>query len=255
MMTASAESPSPLPPRVTPVPRINGVYARLTEEHRTHLRKLGISEEIAITSCRSVVSKSELRQLGFSYKQIGKGTGILFTHYGVNGKIVGYEFRPDEPRTGPRGKVIKYEQPPGQRNHLDIHPSLSKQRIQRNEKAYLPGEPLTLEQPPIIRDPAIPLLITEGSKKALAAVSVGLACISISGVFGWRGKNGAGGATALSDWEDVALNGRRILLAFDNDVLTKRPVRKALNRLKKFLEGKDAKVQIILFPSERIKAC
>ena len=79
-----------------------------------------------------------------------------------------------------------------------------------------------LDVPPRVRgqlgDPAVPLWITEGARKADAAVSSGLCCIALSGVDGWQGTNSRGGKTALGDWKDIARNGRRIYLAFDSDV-------------------------------------
>jgi len=41
-------------------------------------------------------------------------------------------------------------------------------------------------------DPTIPLLITEGIRKADAAVSAGLCAVDILGVWNWRGRNEAG---------------------------------------------------------------
>src|SRR5438477_246201 len=62
-----------------------------------------------------------------------------------------------------------------------------------------------LDVPPAVRaklgDPHTALWITEGARKADAAVSVGLTCISVSGVWNWRGTNTTGGKTALPDWE------------------------------------------------------
>src|SRR5690606_12888038 len=94
---------------------------------------------------------------------------------------------------------------------------------------------LCIDVPPPIRhqlgDPSIPLWVTEGARKADAAVSAGLACIALLGVWGWRGKNAHGGKTALPCWDSIALNGRDIFVAFDSDVMVKESVQRALDRL------------------------
>ena len=116
------------------------------------------------------------------------------------------------------GKIVKYETPIGQRNGIDVPPDVG----------------------PMLGDPSIPLWITEGSKKADCAALRGLCIIALPGVWSWRGTNKHGGKTAVSDWNDIALNGRRVILAFDGDVARKPSVRKALYALADFLEGKGA---------------
>jgi hypothetical protein len=99
---------------------------------------------------------------------------------------------------------------------------------------------LVLDVPPIarpwLRDPGRPLFITEGARKADAGVSIGLCCIALLGVWGWRGTNDLGGRTALPDWESIALKDRDVYIVFDSDVMTSPSVYQALNRLKAFLE-------------------
>ena len=60
--------------------------------------------------------------------------------------------------------------------------------------------------------------ITEGSRKADAAVCAGIACMHCPG-FGRRTTNGYGGKVALADWHDIALNDQPAVLAFDSDVI------------------------------------
>jgi hypothetical protein len=87
-------------------------------------------------------------------------------------------------------------------------------------------------------DPSVPLFITEGTKKGDALVSRGLCAVTLLGVCCWRGKNDKGGKVALPEWEHIALNGRRVYVVFDSDVMTKPEVHAALARLKAFLEAK-----------------
>jgi hypothetical protein len=152
---------------------------------------------------------------------------LLIPVHSVHGEIAIHQIRPDEPRVQRKtGKAIKYETAAGSKMALDVPPGI---RL-------------------LLADPSMPLFVTEGVRKADSAVSKGLCCIAILGVWNWRGTNGLGGKTALPDWELVALNGRKVYLAFDSDVVEKRGVRTALLRLKEFLESRKATVFILRLP-------
>ena len=103
---------------------------------------------------------------------------------------------------------------------------------------------------PLLGNPAVPLYVTEGARKADAAASQGLCCIALLGVWNWRGSNEVGGKTALADWESIALNDREVGIVFDSDVMTKTAVHAALGRLKAFLESRGARVRVIYLPPE-----
>jgi Domain of unknown function (DUF3854) len=134
-----------------------------------------------------------------------------------------------------KGKARKYETRSGSKMLLDVHRRLS--LPQGKGKVAL------------IADPAIPLFITEGIPKADAAVSIGLCCIALLGVWNFRGSNAAGGKTALADWESVAGNGRAAYIAYDSDVMEKRDVHSALARIKGLLESRNAVVKLIYLPA------
>lgn len=137
----------------------------------------------------------------------------------MRGGIENYQLRPDSPRIDKkRGKPVKYETPTGSRVVLDVHP------FARSKLA----------------DPKEPLFITEGIKKGDSLVSQGLSAIALIGVWNWRGTNEHGGKTASPDWESVALNGRKVYIVFDSDVMEKKEVYSALVRLKAFLEKRGA---------------
>jgi hypothetical protein len=151
----------------------------------------------------------------------------------VRGAVESHQLRPDNPRLNEKGKPRKYEMKAGSRMLLDVHPRLTRRD----------GGNITQ-----IGDPTIPLFITEGIPKADAAISIGLCCLALLGVWNWRGSNEVGGKTALADWESIALNGRVIYIAFDSDVMKKPEVRKALARLKAFLKSREATVKLIYLP-------
>jgi hypothetical protein len=108
---------------------------------------------------------------------------------------------------------------------------------------------MVLDVPPGTRphlgNPAIPLWITEGIRKADSGASRGLAIIALLGVWNWRGTNSAGGKVVLPDWECIALNGRPVYLAFDSDAMTNAQVAKALRRLGAFLTSRKADVRYV----------
>jgi len=178
----------------------------------------GIGARVAVKrGYRTVTSKAELERLGFGRSQRNV-PALLMPIYSPTGEIVLYQSRPNEPRIGKRGKPIKYETPSGASMALDVHPFCEER----------------------LRDPTVPLFITEGIKKGDALVSRGLCAVALIGVWNWRGTNEHGGKTALSEWESVALNDRKVYIVFDSDVMEKREVYAALCRLKSFLESRGA---------------
>ena len=146
----------------------------------------------------------------------------------MTGAIATYQLRADHPRVTKAGKTVKYETRANSRMVLDIPPRIRSQ----------------------LGDPAVPLWITEGARKADAAVSAGLCCIALLGVWNWRGRNAADATAALGDWEFAVLKDRRVYVAFDSDVLTKRDVQAALQRFGGFLAARGAEVRYVHLPHD-----
>jgi putative DNA primase/helicase len=196
------------------------------DQHRAMLQASKITADHArARGYRSVDTKVRLGQIGIA--RAGRRVpGLLMPLLGVDGKPWGWQYRPDNPRRNDQDHVIKYETPVGQHNKIDVPPGIAEQ----------------------LADPAVPLWITEGVKKADAGALAGLCIVDILGVWGWRGTNGAGGKVALPDFHDIALNGRRVILAFDSDVMTKPQVRVALNEFAGWLKIKGAKVDYCCLP-------
>ena len=95
----------------------------------------------------------------------------------------------------------------------------------------------------IIRDLAIPIIITEGAKKAACLLSNGYAAISIPGVSACRKK---GRLHKLI--KKFCGFGRLFYLCFDNDIIVKRPVQLALEGLARDLTATGSKVMVINLP-------
>jgi hypothetical protein len=202
--------------------------ARLSKGHKRMLfEESRLSARVAVKrGYRTLTRKAELERLGFGRSQRRTPT-LLVPIWSPAGEIVLYQSRPDEPRIGKDGKPVKYETPVGASMTLDCHPFC------RNT----------------LGDPNAPLFVTEGVKKGDALVSHGLCAVALIGVWNFRGTNERDGKTVLPEWEYVAMNGRKVYVAFDSDVMEKREVHAALSRLKAFLEHRGAEVLLVYLPS------
>lgn len=153
--------------------------------------------------------------------------GLLVPLYDVKtGSLDGFQFKPAVPQAKPgSGKPSKYVSQKGRGNRLDVHP-LAHARV---------------------HDPAMPLWITEGMKKADSLASRGCAVIGLTGVWNWRQDQ-----QTLAEWEDVPLKGRIVTVCFDADALTNPQVRHAMNRLVGWLRkrvGTTGKVYYLAVPA------
>ena len=101
---------------------------------------------------------------------------------------------------------------------------------------------------PRLGDPSRPLFITEGSGRRTPPSAAGSTCVSLTGVWAWRGTNEHGGKTALAAFESIALNGREVYLVFDSDVRVKPEVHGALRRLGRLPRSREANVRFIYLP-------
>lgn len=195
----------------------------LAPHHRAMLDASSISPKvITARGYRTATKKAELKELGFSDDQC-RVPALVIPVYDVGGEVALHQIRPDEPRAGKNGKALKYETPKAAKMALDIPPVVR----------------------PLLGNPNRPLFITEGVRKADSAVSHGLCCVALLGVWSWRGANEEGGKTVLAAWERIALEDREAFIVFDSDVALKPEVHKALVRLKGFLDSRKAKVRVI----------
>jgi hypothetical protein len=198
----------------------------LLDRHAELLRSSGISEEV--TQARgywSATAPQELERL-FGGTQRKLVPALVIPTLDVRGEMRFCQLRPDSPRVV-KGRTCKYELPWRANMVLDVPPAARD----------------------ALGDPKVPLVVTEGARKADSAVSAGLCAIDLVGVWTWRGRNGHDGLTVLSDWEYIALNAREVFLAFDSDAMTKREVHSALERLWRLLSDRGARVRVVYLPS------
>jgi uncharacterized protein DUF3854 len=141
--------------------------------------------------------------------------------FSPDGITQGHQLRPNTPRKDKKGKELRYETPGGSRCILDVHPRM-------------------LEE---VRSGTGELWITEGIKKADSLTSRGLATIGLIGVWNWQ-RNGE----FLPCWDHVRLDGRRVYIVFDSDVMVKEGVQVALDRLVAALEARGAEILVVYLP-------
>jgi len=157
------------------------------------------------------------------------GPCLCLPFFAPDGGPLGYvRCKPDRPRADAKGKRVKYESPVGAPN-----------------RAYVP--PGTRAA---VADPAVPLLITEGEKKAARADQDGFPCVGLVGVYGWQAKRAdpAAPRDLIPDLAAVAWAGRRVYLVYDSDLADKPEVRLAEWHLAEALAAAGADVRAVRLP-------
>lgn len=200
--------------------------ADLSGLHR-HTLETGSGIHPRVIEARGYYSATEaehLQALGWSKKAARHLVPALVVPlHTVDGGDPVYQIRPDNPGTTAEGKPSpKYVGLPGQGPVVDCNPIALPELLNPDKEFW----------------------ITEGCKKADALISAGICCISLSGVWNWRDKNGT-----LPDWEKIPLKGRQVVIAFDSDTWSKFQVYNALKRLRNFLTGRGASVSVCVLPA------
>jgi hypothetical protein len=224
-MSMQSYTPEPQTYRAqSPRPPDRGQQRTLSEQHRHMLQvESGISpEEITSRGYWTAYTAADIPD-GFAEYQYRPWMFpiLVVPQWNTVGRLFAYILRPDNPRCDKDGKKIKYEAQPGAPVNFDVTPS----------KMHL------------LRDRTTIPYITEGSKKADAAGSRGLLCLSLNGVYGFLHKR-----LVVSELDEIDLEGRTVRLVFDSDVTTKREVADALDRLAAALDRRGAKVEIVHLP-------
>lgn len=183
----------------------------LSPQHRRDLHESGLTDEtIAAAGFRTSTDPVEIGRI-LNWKgpaqHLGPSLVIPFLSM-ANGELNGFaRIKPSTPITETNkktGKVSKrkYEQPIG----VAVH-------------AYVTSAAYDARN-----DPSIPLVITEGEKKALAIAQAGIAAIGLTGVSAWskkrpRDKNNKtiGPRELNDDLAAFAWNGRPVSVVFDSD--------------------------------------
>lgn len=188
-----------------------------------------------------------------------------------DGPFLWGQFKPDQPRTyqekkgfgTTKTKTIKYESPPGVETGIYALrvPLYIWQRIADHNNVSMPENIVVDERTGqalgfwawVINTPEIPIIITEGAKKAGCLLTLNYVAIALPGIYsGYRqDKNPFGKAIGLPklipQLEVFARKGREINFCFDNDPKekTKKNVRKAIVKTGKLFERKGCTVKVI----------
>ncbi|MBD2093082.1 DUF3854 domain-containing protein [Microcoleus sp. FACHB-1515] len=145
-----------------------------------------------------------------------------------------------------KGKDRKYEAPVGggSRSFLPEIPTAIRQRISDRHGVEVPLDGSFWNW--LTAHPEIPIVFTEGGKKALALLSLGYVAIALYGVNGGY-RNIGGDRFLTADVERFAGAGRKVLLAFDQDaeLKTQRRVNAALIRFGRLLKQAGAEAAIV----------
>ena len=148
----------------------------LLPQHRQALAARALTDEqILARGYRSITDSKDDRELLSQAGIVKAGQrvpGLLLPLRRADGSVWGYQFRPDNPRIGNDGRLIKYESAHRMKVDLDVPPGVDLARL---------------------TDPSEPLLITEGVFKADAAAAAGLKIVALIGVWNWIATNDAGG--------------------------------------------------------------
>lgn len=197
--------------------------AALAEQHLDLLRASAISDEVALERGYFTATKrTQLADLGFKgYQRIVPALVVPIRN--SRGEIVTYQTRPDQPRIGEDGRPIKYETPAKTPPALDV-PAGARQGLGSIHA---------------------PLWITEGARKADAGVSAGLCCISVPGVWSWAKRLNADARQVLPDLQRIKFEERKVILAFDSDVMSKPQVYAALEALAAYISSRGALVSFL----------
>ena len=170
-------------------------------------------------------------------------------------------YKPDQPRTGSNGKLVKYESPPKTPNRVTYFriPLHIWNRIAARYGIKRYHSPLALRltartQPVnfwswVKSCPEVPVILTEGEKKAGALLSQGYAAISLPGI--WGGREPKDPDKKLHhDLLPLAQQGRTFIILFDYDQKqsTRKAVYDATLATGKAIEATGANCKVALLP-------
>jgi len=98
----------------------------------------------------------------------------------------------------------------------------------------------------VLDTPQVPLVITEGAKKAAAILTAGFAAVALPGVYNWGDKRNNNKTELHPDLKAIAADKREIYLAFDRDAkrITRKNVSKQISKFASVLKRAGCKVLV-----------
>lgn len=126
-----------------------------------------------------------------------------------------------------------------------LKPKKRPKYLQAKGTGVHPYLPPTLDWQRIFSDPSVPIIITEGEKKALAAAQEGFACIALGGVHSFMQDGNFLPLLSKCEWRN-----RVVWIAFDSDAAVNAMIRDAETKLLTQLSTvRHADVRLVRFPS------
>jgi hypothetical protein len=208
----------------------DGTNDRLQPHHREELETgSGISPEVidargyrslGLYDMQQRVAREELSN---TYADAGGWLDIPITR--PDGSHFGSIIRLDRPAIKDDTEQ-KYIWPLNSHNVIDVHPTVLANNWHQ--------------------DSDVPLIVTEGIKKADAILSRALdagmpvCVVAVNGCWGWRAKvlGKGSGSVALPDWNDIALEGRNTIIIPDSDFAINPSVADGWTSFARYMVGK-----------------
>lgn len=188
----------------------------IEQKHLNDWLASGVSEAIARLNIESKTDATEIAGL-LGWKAWKNGEGYWITGVNPNtGKrtVEGGQFKPDKP---PMDGFKADGRTPKVRKYLGRKAAAEPLFLQVPEEGYWEK---------VMSDPSIPIIITEGAKKAGFLLTCGFAAISIPGVTCGQKKG-----EIKASLKPFIKFGRKVALCFDADVRQNSNVQKALHNL------------------------
>jgi predicted P-loop ATPase len=234
--------------------RRNADESGLTEQDYANLEARWITRDFAARAqLRRVDSATGAATVG---RKNGNYAGVLIPYFQPGSdRVREFRLRRDHPEleydsAGNLKERNKYLSPPGRSNMLYI----------------MPGTAST-----ILQDPTVPIVISEGEFKAIALCRAAehrapntprFLPIGLPGVYNWRGTIGrAAGPDGsrtdvkgpIPDLDWITWSGRKVVIAYDSDVVAKESVRLARSALAAHLRGRGAIIGFLEWDPKRGK--
>ncbi|MEW5857501.1 MAG: plasmid replication protein, CyRepA1 family [Cyanobacteriota bacterium] len=167
--------------------------------------------------------------------------------------------KPDAPKTDSKGKLVKYEVPPKTKTRatflrvpLHIWQAISaRYNVPMPESIGISSDGEAIDFWAWVLQNNLPIVLTEGAKKAGALLTAGYAAVALPGI--WNGRRVLSNSTAIliPELEPFATKGRLICFAFDSDEKPKTiaTVNKALAKTGKLFVAAGCRVNVIFWDS------
>ena len=224
----------------------NIIFDDIKDSHRQEWLDSSVSELIINANLHTISDHRTINHLlgwktpkGAAGKQ-GKEDRTCWAVWGNNPQnpesvYFGVQIKPDNPRSNAEGKPIKYESGLGkgeasQPLFLKVPDPIWEQIATKWSVPILPEDYEKGFWQWVINKPQIPVLITEGAKKAASLLSHGFVSLSVAGV-----SNGQYLGDINPHIKPFCQVGRKVALAYDSDLHLKKSVRQELDRLGRLL--------------------